>query len=128
MLLPIHGRKAHQRASLGRLRGSRGGGCRHRDLSDEPWCPVDRGRSGRPGDGAVRVGDEGDGNREDGQSTERGGEKQELKGKKGDLDVTIELEQETPTTTKVEVTARENMVEWDKDYAEQILRRIVEKG
>lgn len=64
----------------------------------------------------------------DGESSERGGDQRELKGKKGDVDVTIQLRRESPTTTKVEVTARENLAEWDKDYAEQILRRIVEKG
>ncbi len=64
----------------------------------------------------------------DAESTEQGGDKRELKGKRGDLDVTIELERQSPTTTKVEVTARENLAEWDKEYAEQILRRIVEQG
>ena len=42
----------------------------------------------------------------DAESTERGGDERELKGKKGDLDVTIQLKRESPTTTKVEVTAR----------------------
>jgi hypothetical protein len=65
---------------------------------------------------------------EDAASTERGGDKRELKGKKGDLDITVQLERETENTTKVEVTARENLAEWDKKYAEQILQRIVEKG
>ncbi len=64
----------------------------------------------------------------DAESTEQGGDRRELKGKKGDIDVTVQLQRESPTTTKVEVTARENVAEWDKEYAEQILRRIVEKG
>lgn len=64
----------------------------------------------------------------DAESTERGGDQRELKGKRGDVDVTIELQRESPTATKVEVTARENLAEWDKEYAQQILRRIVEKG
>ena len=64
----------------------------------------------------------------EGESTERGGDKRELKGKKGDLDVTIQLQRESPTTTKVEVTARENLAEWDKEYAQQVLERIVQKG
>ncbi len=62
------------------------------------------------------------------ESSERGGDKRELKGKKGDVDVTIQLRRESPTTTKVEVTARENLAEWDKEYAQQILERIVKKG
>jgi hypothetical protein len=63
-----------------------------------------------------------------GESTERSGDRRELKGEKGDVDVTIQINRESPTTSKVEVTARENLAEWDKDYAEQILRRIVEGG
>jgi hypothetical protein len=63
-----------------------------------------------------------------GESTDDGGDKREFKGKKGDVDVTIHLQRESDQTTKVEVTARENLAEWDKEYAQQILRRIVEQG
>lgn len=61
-------------------------------------------------------------------NVEQGGDKRELKGKKGDLDVTINLEQKSSKTTRVEVSARKNAVEWDKDYAQQLLSRIIEKG
>jgi hypothetical protein len=64
----------------------------------------------------------------EGESTENQGDNQVLKGKKGELDVTIDIEQESSTTTKVEVTARENLAEWDKDYAKEVLNRIVQKG
>jgi hypothetical protein len=64
----------------------------------------------------------------DASSTEDGGDKRELKGKKGDLDVTIEMEQQNDKTTRVEVSARKNLAEWDKEYAQQVLQRIVEKG
>jgi hypothetical protein len=64
----------------------------------------------------------------DESSTEKGGDKREFKGKKGDLDVTIEIERKTDKTTRVEVTARKNLAEWDKDYAQHVLQRIVEKG
>ena len=64
----------------------------------------------------------------DASSTEQGGEKRELKGKKGDLDVTIEMEQKSDKTTRVEVSARKNLAEWDKDYAQKVLQRIVEKS
>src|SRR5688500_2266737 len=56
----------------------------------------------------------------DGESTEDGGSRQVLKGKKGDLDVTIDIEQESESTAKVEVTARKNLAEWDKDYAKEV--------
>jgi len=64
----------------------------------------------------------------EGESTEDQGDKQVLKGKKGDLDVTINIQRESPTTAKVEVTARENLAEWDKEFAKDVLNRIVQKG
>jgi hypothetical protein len=64
----------------------------------------------------------------DASSSEQGGDKREFKGKKGDLDVTIDLERKSPTTTRVEVTARKNLAEWDKEYAQQLLSRIVQKS
>ena len=64
----------------------------------------------------------------EGESTEDQGDKQVLKGTKGELDVTINIRRESPTTAKVEVTARKNLAEWDKDYAKEVLNRIVQKG
>ena len=64
----------------------------------------------------------------EGESTEDQGDKQVLKGTKGDLDITINIRRESPTTAKVEVTARESLAEWDKDYAKEVLSRIVQKG
>lgn len=63
-----------------------------------------------------------------GSSTDKGGAKRELKGKQGDLDITIQMEAQDTTTTKVEVYARKNLAEWDKDYAKDVVNRIVEKG
>jgi uncharacterized protein DUF3568 len=64
----------------------------------------------------------------DASSTEQGGDKREFKGKKGDLDVTIDIERKDPKTARVEVTARKNLAEWDKEYAQQLLQKIVAKG
>jgi acetylornithine deacetylase/succinyl-diaminopimelate desuccinylase-like protein len=64
----------------------------------------------------------------EGESTEDQGDKQVLKGKKGELDVTIEIKRESSKTAKVEVTARENLAEWNKDYAKEVLSQIVQKG
>jgi hypothetical protein len=58
---------------------------------------------------------------------QKGGDKRTFKGKKGDLDVTIDLERKSSTTTRIEVSARKNLAEWDKDYAQQLLSRIIEK-
>jgi hypothetical protein len=63
-----------------------------------------------------------------GTSTDNGGDKQEFKGTKDDLDVTVSLERKSPTTTQVEVTARKNLAEWDKDFARQVLAAIVTKS
>jgi hypothetical protein len=61
-------------------------------------------------------------------AVEQGGNKRDFKGKKGDLDVTIHLESKDANTTRVEVTARKNLAVWDKEYAQQILSRIVQKS
>ena len=63
-----------------------------------------------------------------GNSTENGGDNLEYKGTKGDLEITVSLERKSPTTTNVEVTARKNLAEWDKDFAKQVLQRIVGAG
>ena len=57
------------------------------------------------------------------------GDKRELKGKKGDLDITVELTRgEGGGSTKAEVSARKNLVEWDKDYAQKVMDQIVKGG
>src|SRR5215217_817454 len=35
---------------------------------------------------------------------------------------------EDASSSRVEVTARKNLAEWDKDYAQQLLSRIVQKS
>ena len=62
------------------------------------------------------------------EKTETAGDKHELKGKQGDLDITIDMQRSDSTTTKVEVTARKNLAEWDKDYAKEVLTRIVKES
>lgn len=59
---------------------------------------------------------------------EKGGDKREFKGKKGDLDVSVDLERKGANTTRVEVSARKNVAEWDKEYAQQLLSKIVAKN
>jgi len=62
-----------------------------------------------------------------GTQTENSGAKRELKGNKGDLEVTVTMERQDGKTTKTEVSARKNLVTWDKDYAQQILGKIVKQ-
>ena len=63
----------------------------------------------------------------DATSTKQSGDQQQIKGK-GDLDITVSIDRESPTTTNTEVTARKNLAEWDKDYAQHLLNEIVQKG
>ena len=65
---------------------------------------------------------------EEAASTKEAGTKREIKGKQGDLDVTVEMEQQDSATTKVDVAARKNLAEWDKDYARKVLEAIVKKS
>ena len=53
------------------------------------------------------------------------GQKREFKGTKGDLDVTITLESRSSSTTHVEASARKNFAEWDKNFAQDVVTRIV---
>jgi len=59
-----------------------------------------------------------------GTQTEQSGDKRELKGKKGELDITVTMERQG-SQTKTEVSARKNLVTWDKDYAQELLSKIV---
>lgn len=52
----------------------------------------------------------------------------EYHGERGDLDINVELKPAGANTTKVTVSARENAVEWDKEYARDVVRRIVQRG
>ena len=38
------------------------------------------------------------------------------------------MQRSDSSTTKVEVTARKNLAEWDKDYAKEVLTRIVKES
>jgi hypothetical protein len=63
-----------------------------------------------------------------GSKSENNGDHREFTGSKGDLDITVTLDRNDDKTTKVEVSARRNLVTWDKDYAKQLLDRIVKSG
>jgi len=59
---------------------------------------------------------------------EDSGDKRVFEGKKGDLDISVELRREGPSATKAEVQARKNLVEWDKAYAQAVMDKIVKGG
>lgn len=55
-----------------------------------------------------------------------GGDEVDLTGQAGDMRVHVEIEREEAGLTSVEVTAREGTLDYDRDYAEDVLRRIIE--
>lgn len=59
------------------------------------------------------------------QSKENG--ERELTGKAGDKDITVQMTPAGNGTTHVEVIAKEGTVKWNKDYAKDLLSKIVEK-
>jgi hypothetical protein len=64
---------------------------------------------------------------ETGRGVEESGAKRRLVGMKGETEVTVELTRESATTTNVEVVAKKNPVDYDKDFAKTVLTRIVQK-
>lgn len=44
----------------------------------------------------------------------------------GDPEVTVTIRQEGESSVRVEVKARNSVVTWDKDYARQVMEKIVE--
>lgn len=60
-----------------------------------------------------------------GQSSSDQGAERSLKGSREELEVTVEIARESPSTSRVEVYARRSAVEWDRGYARDVLARIV---
>lgn len=63
-----------------------------------------------------------------GQSSGDGGAERSLKGTREDTEVTVEIERESASTAQVEVYARRNTVEFDRNYARDVLARIVSRS
>jgi hypothetical protein len=62
-----------------------------------------------------------------GQKSEDNGTERTLMGTRGDTEVTVTLHERQATTTKVEVTARRNMVDYDKNMAKDVLTNIINR-
>ncbi|MDB4950144.1 MAG: hypothetical protein JWM27_2793 [Gemmatimonadetes bacterium] len=62
-----------------------------------------------------------------GQKSEDNGHERTLMGTKGDTEVTVTLHMREATTTKVEVTAKRNMVDYDKNMAKDILTAMINR-
>lgn len=61
---------------------------------------------------------------ETGRGTEKSGDVRTLSGKQGELDVTVRLERVSDSVTSVEVIAKKNVVEYDRNFAKQVLDAI----
>lgn len=61
---------------------------------------------------------------ETGRGTEKSGDVRTLSGKKGELEVTVELKRVSDNVTAVEVVAKKNVVEFDREVAKQVLDAI----
>jgi hypothetical protein len=55
-------------------------------------------------------------------------DERELKGTRGDLEVTVDIKRENASMVSVEVFAQKNTVEWDRDYARDVLQRILSRS
>jgi hypothetical protein len=65
---------------------------------------------------------------ETGRNTQESGAKRQLVGNtSGGLTVTVDMERKTSTTTDVEVIAKKNTVDYDKDFANSVLSKIVQR-
>lgn len=61
-------------------------------------------------------------------NVEEGGTKRVLGGRKGDLNVSVDMTASTPNVTHVEVVAQKSPVQWDKDYAKSVMQKIASKS
>lgn len=55
-----------------------------------------------------------------------GADHRTFEGKKGELDVSVDIQREGDTQSKVEVSAKKSYVQYDKDYARTVMDRIVQ--
>ncbi len=60
-----------------------------------------------------------------GSSVSKSGAEQELKGRKGDMTVTVEMKRSSADVTHVEIIAQSGTLQWDKDYAKELMGALV---
>ncbi len=56
---------------------------------------------------------------------EASGREVEIRGVVGNRHVGVELKYATPTTTQLHVSVRQGTLEWDRDYARDVVQRVV---
>lgn len=60
--------------------------------------------------------------------TQEDGSGRTYRGFADEMEITVKLERESATVTRVTVYAKRSTVEWDREYARALLRRIVTRG
>ena len=63
-----------------------------------------------------------------GNEMKSSGKEQSLSGKSGGTDISVKMTQAATGTTHIEVIAKESAIKWNKDYAKEILAKIVNQG
>lgn len=63
-----------------------------------------------------------------GSEMKESGKERTLEAKSGGTDISVKMTQATAQTTQVEVIARESTFKWNKDYAKEVLAKIVNQG
>jgi hypothetical protein len=57
--------------------------------------------------------------------SEDSGDKRAFRGQKGDLEVRIEITRHGDHASQAEISARKNLVQWDKEYARRLMDLLV---
>lgn len=63
---------------------------------------------------------------ETGRSTENSGDTQRLVGTLGEQEITVEVKRSSESVAAVEVTAKKNVVDYDKDLAKRVLDAMMQ--
>ncbi len=63
-----------------------------------------------------------------GSELKNSGREQSISGKAGGTDVSVKITQAGAGTTHIEVIAKESTLRWNKDYAKEILAKIVQQS
>jgi hypothetical protein len=63
-----------------------------------------------------------------GGSSESSGKEQTVEGTKGELKVDVQLQEDGVNQTHVTIFAKEGTLKWNKDYAQNLLNKIIQQG
>jgi hypothetical protein len=61
------------------------------------------------------------------RKTAENGSEVQLAAKKDEMDVTIDIQRDNDSTSRIEITARRNLVDYDRNFARDLLQRILKR-